>query len=51
MNEKRVYGHFLEKKINELHQDLRKKVFGQNKHQRSESLATSLHKLKESKEQ
>lgn len=48
MYEKRIYKHFLEKKLNDLHQDLRKKLYGQNKHKRTLTLAPSIAKLQES---
>ena len=45
MYDKRIYRHFLEKKIADVHQDLRKKIISESKHRKSLSLATSLNKI------
>jgi len=46
MYDSRIYGHFLEKKINDTYQDLRKKVYQQSRHKKKNSLASSISKIK-----
>ena len=45
MYEERIYGHFLEKKITEVHQEIRKKVLRRNSKKKTINFTISMKKL------